>query len=508
MGIIKNFLSFFNRGAAPDSATKNNLRAPNPAYAILRSVARSGGSIGSGDLEHYMRLAITNPHVFSAVLSIADRVASLDNFAVKARQGRGEWTDLTSHPLLDLLRDPNDMMTGSFLLGDVPWTEPLQGNAYWFVVSEYPGAGQPSELWPLPVFRIRPRPDKLRISAVTGKLVIDYEYMFDNSIILPGENVIHFRTNNPYSQWEGLSKLTALQLNLDSSYAEAHWLGTHFGEDNAIPAAVISLPPELDEDQFKLIEGDIREQFGGRSRTAITRAGTMDVKVIQHSIAEMQVLDHLSYSAEEVRRVFKIPEGLNEASSGQSRLAAEQALARDAIQPMCNHIADTLTHKLAPFYNLGNREIKLVAEDLVPADRAMDVSEYGSYSPARTLNENREELGLKPIKLSGKLKALQPLLDEVPLHYADMLAPMLGAGSAGGLPGLTQGASSAMGGSMGGGNQPGASGGFSTEEQQMISAMSGAPAKPPRLTAAPLKATEQEAILLAALNVLKREAAQ
>lgn len=502
MGIIKNFLSFLGIGGA----TKNAASAPNPAYAILRSMARSGGTIGSGDLEHYMRLAITNPHVFSAVTTIADRVANLDNFLLKTRQGQGEWVDVANHPMLDLLRSPNDMMTGSFLLGDVPWTEPLQGNTYWFIVSEYPGAGKPTELWPLPCFRIRPRPDKLRISAVTGKLVLDYEYMFDSSILLPGENVIHFRTNNPYSQWEGLSKLTALQLNLDSAYAEAHWLGTHFGEDNAIPAAIITLPPELDEDQFRLIEGDIREQFGGRSRTAITRSGTMDVKVIQHSIAEMQVLEHLTYSASEIRRVFKIPEGLNEAASGQSRLAAEQALARDAIQPMCNHIADTLTHALCPFYNLGNQEIRLVADDLVPADRAMDVSEYASYSPARTLNENRIELGLPPLKLSGPLSALQPLLDNVPLYYADMLAPMLGVGSSGGSTGLTQGADGATRGMVGRGNQPGASGGFSAKEQEMISLMTGAPARPPHLTATPLKATEQEAILLAALNVIKRDA--
>jgi len=501
MGIVEKFLSFFR----PSGATKTTARSPNPAYAILRSAARSGSSLGAGDIDHYMRIAITNPHVLSSIIVIADRVASIDNFLVKIRHDkRGGWLDLTSHPMLDLLRNPNDMMTGSFLLGDVPWTEPLQGNAYWFVVSEYPGAGKPTELWPLPVHRIRPRPDKLRISAVTGKLVIDYEYMFDSSIILPGENVIHFRTNNPYSQWEGLSKLTALQLNLDSSYAESHWLATHFGEDNAVPAAVISLPPELDEDQFKLIEGDIRTQFGGRSRTAITRAGTMDVKVIQHSIAEMQVLEHLNYSAAEIRRVFKIPDGLNEASSGQSRLAAEQALARDAIQPMCNHIADVLTHALAPFYNVGDREVMIVADDLVPADRAMDVSEYGSYSSARTLNENRKELGLPPLRLSGKLEKFQILLDEVPLMYAQMMTPALDASSALGLPGTAQGALNGTGDSMGGEDRPGLPGGFSSKEQEMISAMTGAPARPRQLTAAPLKDIEQEAILLAALNTIQR----
>lgn len=488
MNIIQKFLSVFGWGRGAEKA--DTLRAPNPAYAVLRSAARSGLQMGTGDLEHYMRLAVTNPHVFAAVTTIADRVADWGNFKLQGKRDH-EWIDVPDHPLLTLLNDPNDLMTGSFLLGDVPWTEPLQGNTYWFIVSEYPGAGKPTELWPLPVFRIRPRPDLLRLSAVTGKLVMDYEYMLDQSILLPGENVIHFRTNNPFSMWMGLSKLTALQMNLEDTYAEAHWLGTHFGEDNAIPAAIISLPPELDDDQFKVIEGDIREQFGGRRRTAITRAGSMEVEVIQHSIADMRVLEHMQYSASEVRRVFKIPEGLNEASSGQSRLAAEQALARDAIQPLCNHIADVLTHKLLPFYTYGKQQYRLVADDLVPADRALEVSEYSTYSAARTLNENREELGLKPLKLTGKLAELQVLLDQVPLHYAQHLLPLLTGGAAGGLPGLPgqpQGA-------------PNKKMGLSPQEQALVQAMVG---REQPQAQAPLKAMEQEAALVAALNTLRR----
>lgn len=488
MNIIQKFLSVLGWGRGAEKA--DTLRAPNPAYAVLRSAARSGLQMGTGDLEHYMRLAVTNPHVFTAVTTIADRVADWGNFKLQGKRDH-EWIDVPDHPLLTLLNDPNDLMTGSFLLGDVPWTEPLQGNTYWFIVSEYPGAGKPTELWPLPVFRIRPRPDLLRLSAVTGKLVMDYEYMLDQSILLPGENVIHFRTNNPFSMWMGLSKLTALQMNLEDTYAEAHWLGTHFGEDNAIPAAIISLPPELDDDQFKVIEGDIREQFGGRRRTAITRAGSMEVEVIQHSIADMRVLEHMQYSASEVRRVFKIPEGLNEASSGQSRLAAEQALARDAIQPLCNHIADVLTHKLLPFYTYGKQQYRLVADDLVPADRALEVSEYATYSAARTLNENREELGLKPLKLTGKLAALQVLLDQVPLHYAEHLLPLLTGGAAGGLPGLPGQPQGAPNGKMG----------LSPQEQALVQAMVGREQPQPQ---APLKAMEQEAALVAALNTLRR----
>lgn len=493
MSIFTKFLSFVGwRGA--EKANTINLRAPNPAYAVLRSAARAGIGIGTGDLDHYMRLAITNPHVLSAIITIADRVSTWDNFKMQEKKAH-EWMDVEHHPVLDLLRDPNDLMTGSFLLADVPWTEPLHGNTYWFVVSEYPGAGKPTELWPMPINRIRPRPDLLRISAVTGQLTIDYEYMLDQSIILPGENVLHFRTNNPFSMWQGLSKLTALQMNLDSSYAESHWLGTHFGEDNAIPAAVISLPPELDDDQFKIIETDIREQFGGRRRTAITRSGTMDVQVIQHSIADMQVLQHLDASAADVRRVFKIPEGLNEASSGQSRLAAEQALARDAIQPLCNHIADVLTHKLLPFYSFGGKEYRIVADDLVPADRAMDVSEYSTYSQSRTLNENRQELGLQPIKLTGKLAKLQPLLDEVPLAYAQQLLPLLTGGeAAGALSGATGGGMTKQ---PAAGNQPK----LSPQEQALLNAMTG---KEQKVKQPPLKAVEEEAILAAALNAIRK----
>jgi hypothetical protein len=115
--------------------------------------------------------------------------------------------------------------------------------------------------------------------------------------------------------------------------------------------------------------------------------------------------------------------------------------------------------------------------------------------PSAPSTRTARSLGLKPLKLTGKLAKLQPLLDEVPLMYAPQLLPLLtGEGAAGG--------AGPMPGAMGGAKQlPAANPQASPAEQALINAMIG---KEPKLPQAPLKAVEEEAVPTAALNAIRR----
>ena len=396
------------------------------------------GTVGEeADVGHYLRLAACNPAVFASITTIADRVSDTGVFLVKRKAG-AEWVDVADHPLPGLLMRPNSLMSGSLLLSDTAWWYELLGNAYWFLVTDTPGRGPIREIWPLPADRVRPDPMTLRISAITGKPVIDYAYQLGSIITLPGENVVHFRTANPFDPWRGLSKLSPLQNNLTMDSAQLKWLGSYYDKGNAVPASIVSVPPTLDDADFDAVVRDIQDQFGGKRQTAVVRAGDLKVEVIQHSIADMQVVENRAKNAEEVRRVFKIPEGLNSAASGQSRLAAETALARDAIQPLLNYFAETLTLTALVLYGDGEG-FKVEAENIIPQDVALDISEYQAYAPDRTINENRKKQDLPPLTLKGDLAAFQALVDEVPQQLITVLAPLLvqkaGGGAMGGLPG-------------------------------------------------------------------------
>lgn len=403
---------------------------------VLRGLAQSssrGG--GEGDLDYYSILAITNAAMLAGTNLIAERVSSsLDAFSVQEKNSAGEWVDVKDHEFLALLHKPNSLMEGSTFLAELVFSKILFGNHYWLVNSFRPGQGPISEILYLPAQSVTPRPDTLRRSPVTGELLIDYEYSSAGFELLPGESIVHFRNANPFDYWRGLSLLTALQTNLQINHTQGVWLADHYGDGNAIPSSVISVPADLDALEFEQVKKEIQEDFGGRHKTAITRAGEIDVKVIQHTIADMQILDAQAALEAQIRRILRVPEAFDSASSGQARLAAETALARDAVQPILNQIAEVVTSNLMGFYG-RHHNYRLFADSIVPQDRAIEATEYQVYGQDRTLNENRATLDLPPIKLTGALAPYQILFDQIPPRYLPVFAPIIQQAIGAGVPG-------------------------------------------------------------------------
>lgn len=382
---------------------------PQQLMDILRTTQFATGG-NEANVDYFLLLAATNPIFFGNVSTIANRIAGEEALMVQVRQGE-EWVDEPNHEFMELLAVPNALFPGSLLLEDLTWWYHFLGNGYWYFASDTPGRGPIREIWPLPARNVEPDPTTYRISPITKSPVIDYVYTLGQRIVLPGENVLHVRGANVFSYWEGLSPLSALQAVLDTDHSEAKWLGSFFKEGNAIPTAVISMPPNVPDNLFDKIKQDIIEQFGARRRAAITRAGDLDVKLVQHSIQEMRVVEGMDHNEGRINRVTHYPSGLMEATSGQSRLAADMALMRDAVQPFLNRVAAFLTLKAAIFYG---PDVCVVARNVVPQDRALKVAEFRAYTPYRTINQSRGDMGEDPIKLKGPLAVLQPLLDEVP----------------------------------------------------------------------------------------------
>ena len=404
----------------------SSIKSLNPMLRrVLFDATRTGSRGGDqGDVDFYLRLAATNPAVFGALTTIADRISDSELFIIQEKQG-SEWIDLVEHPFSVVLRHPNSIMSGSLLLSDTAWWYKLLGNAYWFLVTDTPGYGPIREIWPLPADRVYPDPISMRISPVTGKPILDYNYTLGGMITLPGENIVHFRTANPFDAWRGLSPLSALQGNLKTDQAQVSWMGSYYGKGNAVPASVISLPANINDEDFEAVKQDIEEQFGGKRQTAVVRSGDFKVEVIQHSIADMQVIDHRKYSKQEVREVFKIPEGLTGATSGQSRLAAETALARDAIQPLINYFAETISRFALPLYDRDSDHLRCHPKNVIPQDIVLEISKYKTYGVDRTINENRHEQGLKAILLPAELAMFQVLYDYVPQGMIPTIAPVI-----------------------------------------------------------------------------------
>ena len=390
------------------------------AYTLLDRIADSGkyNATETIDTALAIRTACTSAWFYSGVKLISDRVAATDARPIMNRRVGDELRQQPNHPFAKLLDRPNSLMTWEFIIRyTVGWLE-LLGNGYIFISTPAPGEGTPDELWPLPANAVTPLPKSVRISKLTGKLVIDYGYELNGKVtVLPGENVIHIRYANPFDYWMGLSPLTALMDAVRLDRFQSKYLQGFFGRDNAIPTAIISLPQDTNENDFEVIKEQIREQFGQGRRSAITRAGDITVETITQTLHEMQIVEARKFNREEIHHVLGVPEGLVAGgASGDSRLATEITFARNTTQPLLDLISSSFDSALCPYYGQGYR---ISSPSIIPQDRSLAVAEYTAYSPDLSINENRKARNAQPMDLVSIMAEINGIREVAGLEIID-----------------------------------------------------------------------------------------
>lgn len=417
--------------STPQKASPRRTMAMSFLDAMAQSTKYRDNS-DTVDTVEAVKLAITSAWVYSGVKLIADRIASADaRLTVKKRLGV-ELRDMPGHDFDDLLAQPNSLMTTEFILRYTTFWAYLTGNAFIFISTPAPGQGKPEELWPLPANKVRPLPTSMRVSRLTGQPCIDYAYKADDKSdkwqILPGENVIHIRFPNPFDYWVGLAPLTALMDPLKLDRYQSRYLQGFFGRDNAIPTAIISVAAETNEYDFEAIKEQIRAQFGEGRRSAIIRAGDMDVKTITQTLQQMELVNARKFNREEINHVIGIPDGLISGSaSGDSRLSTEITFVRNTVQPFLDMLAADFSNSIAAYYGKG---VVISAPNIIPQDRALRVQEYTQYSQDRSINENRLELNLPPISVLETVNFLNEQrasvgLEPITTPYDDIMLELM-----------------------------------------------------------------------------------
>ena len=404
---------------AENQAIKATGRGPSIFTAPVQSIADQGKyATGGNDIATY-KAAVVSSWIYSDIKLLADRMASSDaTIAVKQRTGEQGLEDIDNHPGEILLARPNGVMSGGFLIRYLAWWYLLAGQAYALITSSGgPGKGEPVEIWPLPNDMVRPLPATKRMGAF-GYEVIDYAFTVQGrETPLPGENVLHWRTPNPFDYWEGLSPLNAAKIPMETDTASLRWMRDFYRKDNAVPTALVSFNPNVLDSDFDAMVEEIKTQIEAGRRILFTREGDFQLQTIQQTIADMQLLGGRSFTRDEIDRVYGIPP-YNSAVSGDSQLAWEIRLARNAVQPLLASFCDELTAKLAPFYG---EDIVFEPPNIVPQDRALELSEYNAYAGDRTINENRQERGLDPLPSKGEPEVR--LWDDIPARILALLPP-------------------------------------------------------------------------------------
>lgn len=321
----------------------------------------------------------------SAVESIRKNLESADRI-----------DEVIEHPLLDLLKYPNEHHSQADLIGHIQLYQELTGRAY-VLIEDDERFDLPAALWVLPSQSVTPQ----RLPGSPN--VVDHYWYYSSAgrQILPTEAVLAFRTPDPRDPYGGgyaPAQAAWERISVSGKYLSQ----TQATLDNrARPDAIVSsADPEytIGPDERKRLEGFLNQKFRG--------AGSGQVYVSSHGLK----LDPLNWSPkdlgeladntlaiEQIARAFDIPLALLERDANRANAeASRNQHAEMAIRPRLRRIEGVLNRFLLPRYS---DRLFCCFDDPVKEDveQRLKVRESNLRLGLTTINEERAEDGYLPV---------------------------------------------------------------------------------------------------------------
>jgi len=340
--------------------------------------------------EGYARNAI----VHRAVRLIAEAIGSL-SFVLY--EGADEHI---THPLLDLLANPNPRQDGTALMESIAAYLLLAGNAYVEAVALADDNGaQVRELYTL-------RPDRMKVVSGPDGWLQAHDYAvngrsmrFDQSAAQPP--ILRLTLFNPVDDHYGLSPLEAAATAVDTHNAAAKWNKALLDNAARPSGALVYAGPDgliLADQQFERLKKELELQYQGSAnagRPLLLEDG-LDWKAMSLTPKDMDFKETKHAATREIALAFGVPPmslaipGDNTYSNYQE---ANCVFWRQSALPLAARIGGALTQWLAPSF--GEGLTLAVDTDKIEApspDRAV-LWERVTTAAFLTVNEKRAATG-------------------------------------------------------------------------------------------------------------------
>ncbi|MDA1257977.1 MAG: phage portal protein [Chloroflexi bacterium] len=357
-----------------------------------------GGSSGVG---RYGDFYSTSTAVHAAVKVRADAVGRPPIRVHEVGPDGEEIPVGPGHPLQALLDRPNPFWTPAELWRATETYLSLWGAAFWGI--ERDESGFVTELWPLRPDRVKVLPDET--SYVRGFV---YEHAGKRVAYLP-EEIVWFRHFNPTDEFSGASSVAPSRAAVEMS-ASALLFNRSFFANSATPSdlAITTDETPTDDQVAEFYERwEARFAGPGRAHRPIVLGQGMDAKRLGLSHRDMEFIEALKWSVEEVARAFGVPKAflgdLQEATLANID-SEERFLWRNTIVPELRLLEDAVNRTLTPLFAApGGPELRIrfdlgVIEALQDSenervDRLVKLVGAGVL----TVNEVRAGRGLGPV---------------------------------------------------------------------------------------------------------------
>jgi HK97 family phage portal protein len=307
---------------------------------------------------------------------------------------------IDSHPVLDLLKKPNNEQSGVAYREALISYKLLSGNAFQYVLrtnSNQP----PNEMWTL-------RPDQTKIVLQSPRGIIGYKYDSLGSMLISPTEIGHTKYWHPISEdMFGMSPLEAAAIFADQSIAAKKW-NLALLQNMARPAGAWTIPTVLSPNDRNTLENKLNQKFTG-SRNA-GKAPVLDAGLSWTSIglqpAQMDWLAGIQYNAAAIANIYNIsPQLIGDTSSTtyENMQQAKVASYTEAIFPELDDLYALWNTWLLPMYKdlkkaylYYDKESVEVIQEMIQAQKDA-ISERATkmwMSGECTLNEARELAGL------------------------------------------------------------------------------------------------------------------
>lgn len=354
-------------------AARISNRSPVP-LAPRTNTSRLFGYAPTQEMMAYLQAYADNPVVRPIVARLFQGV-SASRWRLYTRSTTGDDQDRTEvqkHPVLDLLRKPNQFQTLSEIMA--------RGQQHWELVGEtsivlgfQAGIKYPIDMWVLRPDRIQPVPDPYDFLA--GWV---YKAPGDGERIpLNTRELLRMVDPSPVDPYRGMGAVQSLMRDLDVSKFTKEWQAAFFA-NSAVPGGMVSVDVKLSDHDFRQLSKRWNDDHGGVSkahRVAILENATWipnSFNLQELQMAELEALDR-----DKTLAAFGMPKGMIGIVEDVNRAnaeAGEYLFQNDMVKPRLENWKSLFNHQLLPLFDPAGK-YELDYDDPVPENSEANIAE-------------------------------------------------------------------------------------------------------------------------------------
>jgi HK97 family phage portal protein len=276
-------------------------------------------------------------------------------FILKKDAGDLEPGVINSGPLYELFQNPNPLMNQEELIRSTMGYYCLRGEAFWIMEGRDDVTKIPREIWTFDPVRFESVHDKN-----TGWL-LGWKYKGKTEVTFSVNEIIQFKTFNPYDDVRGLAPYEAAKLSSDQNY-QASVYNKAFFENGATVGGFISVPDELTDEAYNRLVKQFEDRHKGASKAhkiaVVEGGGKYTAAKLSHK--EMDFNEGKKLTKDEILAVYSVNEVVLgdyvNTKSFEGIKAAHKAFWEECLMPKILYFENTLWSRF--FSNIGQRRGK------------------------------------------------------------------------------------------------------------------------------------------------------